>query len=73
MNELPELALIAAVLGQAVRDTKNRKERDSAWRWIRSNSPRPFGFCWCCSALGLSPEWAREKIESKKIFRFCPD
>ena len=73
MNESPELALIAAVIGQAVRDTKDRKERDSAWRWIRSDSPRPFGFCFCCDALGLNPEWVRKKIESRKVLQFCPD
>lgn len=64
--ECPELALIAAVLAQAVRDLAVKAERDRARRWIESGSERAFGFVWCCTTLGVDPQWARARISERK-------
>jgi hypothetical protein len=63
--------LIAAVIGQAVRDLAAKRGRDAARRWIASDSRRAFGFVFCCEALGIEPSWARRQIENKKTFAFC--
>lgn len=64
--ECPELAVVAAVVAQAVRDVGDKNARESALRWINSPSRRVFGFVWCAELLGLDAGWARARILDRK-------
>lgn len=70
--------LIAATLEQAIRDAtaperyrgnkwgaNTRLERERARRWIADDSPRVFGFRWCCHALGYDPDAVRERLAGR--------
>lgn len=79
-GSIPEMALVAAVLYQAAKDVRIRSEKDEsgrkysprekALRWIEDEDKRSFSFNWCCTVLGLSPEWARKKIVDGETFEF---
>lgn len=78
-GSIPEMALVAAVLYQAAKDARIRfskdeygikySPREKALRWVEDEDKRPFSFNWCCTVLGLSPEWARKKIVAGETFK----
>lgn len=66
---IPERALWAAVLAQAVRDlslqspkAEARRVRKQARRWFEGTGRGPGSFTWCCEWLGVSPTWARARL-----------
>ncbi len=67
-NITGEQKLIAAVIKTAIEDyrvgsTRNVPTIPGGYWIFKEESHRKFSFSWCCEALGLNPEYIREKIQ----------
>ncbi|MDN5938999.1 MAG: hypothetical protein L0H83_10095 [Salinisphaera sp.] len=72
------MALIAAVLGNALRDATESDRpytrtdtrhaatnaRDLARAWIASDSFAPWSFCWCCDYCDADPGLVRAQLSA---------
>jgi len=45
--------IASAELSRKRRDWLWQQEKNRVAAWVKAASPEPFGFAWCCDALGL--------------------
>ena len=45
-----------------LRSKTREADRESASGWVASGEESPVSFTWCCYAVGLDPDAARERI-----------
>lgn len=66
-NEVPERALLAAMLDEAITTIKLREFHlaRNARAWILSRDKEPFSFEWVCQELDLCPKIVRREIAKR--------
>lgn len=63
-----EYRLLKAMIVRAIldlRETAEKLDRLDAKRWLFSDSPRDFGFLWCCELLEFDSESIRARIKNE--------
>lgn len=66
---IPELALVGAVLIQAILDVvrahkPNDRRAVDAMGWIEARCREPWGFAWCCDILGLDADSVAHAVKA---------